>query len=111
VPSEVEVVEPEVRRLEDAARVAGEVRRDPEAHRGDTVLEQRLDRGIESGDDVLLRRRRAFDLDGAEDVPVPVDDAGEDLGAADVDSDDVGCSHGRAQPYRAAQVAPRPSRP
>jgi hypothetical protein len=32
------------------------------------------------------------------DVPVPVDDAGEDLRTADVHSDDEGFGHGRGLP-------------
>ena len=95
---EVEVVEGEVGRAQDATRASLEVGGNAEPDGGDPVVEHDLDGRVDGGEHVLLRRPRALHLVRALDHPVPVDDTGEDLGAAHVDSDDEGRSHGRRLP-------------
>ena len=71
--------------------------RDAEPDRPDVRLEQLLNRRLELANDGILRivGRRA--LMAAQDLPVPRDDAGQDLRAAEVDADRV-CVHAQRVP-------------
>src|SRR5207249_4175819 len=64
-------------------------RRDAEAEGRDVVAEQLLDRGIEPGQELLLRSDRRRVLAPPFNPSVAVDDPGQDLGAAEIDADDT----------------------
>jgi hypothetical protein len=95
VRAEVEVVERQVRRAQHTTRAAVEVRRDAEPECAHALVEERLHRLVDGLQHVLLRARGALDELPREDVALPVGEAGEDLGAADVHADDEGGAHDR----------------
>ena len=91
---QIDVVEREVHRVQDAPGSALEVRRDAVADRGDAVVEERLDGGVERREHVLLGFARAGHLVLLQHVPFAIDEAGEDLRAPHVERDDDGSLHG-----------------
>ena len=94
---EIDVVEREVHRAQDAARSALEVRRDAVADRGDALVEERFDGLVERGEDAFLRTVRARHLVLGEDRSVPIDEAREDLRSSHVEADDDGSLQGGGQ--------------
>ena len=66
---EIDVVEREVHRAQDAPRAALEVRRDAVADRGDALVEERLDGLVQSREHAFLRSVRARDLALCVDSP------------------------------------------
>jgi hypothetical protein len=97
VGGEVEVVQREIRRAQDATGGVVEVGGNAEADRPRLLVQQCLDRCVERLQDILLRGPGTLDEVPPEDVPLPVGDPREDLRAADVHSDDEGSAHDRGQ--------------
>ena len=87
--AKVKSLERNVHRSLDTSGLLIETRRNPEAETDYAVLDQLLDGGVEPCEERVLRfgRRRRLPpmLDGA----VAMNDAGQDLRAAEVDADDA----------------------
>ena len=73
--------------------------RDPEADRADAIVRaERLDRPVDLRQEPVLRVRRSRPFVPPDDLPVPRDDAGEDLRPAQVESDRMRAVHSQSVP-------------
>ena len=97
---EVDVVDRQVDRTEGLARAPIEIRGDAVAHRATPSSRSLLDDLVERGEQLLLRARRARDLDRPPDLAVAGDVSGEDLRPADIHADRT------FRPHRAATIPP-----
>ena len=91
--AERRVLERHVDGADDDAALLVDRRRGAEADGGDRIVQQLGDRGLELGEDVLLRVVRCRALVPADDAPVAGNDAGKDLRAAEVHSDRMARLH------------------
>ncbi len=98
MPGEVEVVEREVRRAENATGAPFEIRGNAEADRPDRVSENRVDGFVERLQKGFLGGFRTLLLVTMMDDSLPIDDTGADLRPANVNSDHEGSGHGRGLP-------------
>src|SRR5262249_41864678 len=92
-------VEGDVHGLHRTAAPLVDRRRNPEAERGDLVVEQLLDRAVEPGEQVILRRDGGRVLAVVLDTTVTSDDSRQDLGPAEVDPDDAFSVQSARLPY------------
>ena len=102
-PSEIEIVEREVRRVQDPPGSALEIRRDAVADRHHRLVEELVDRGVERSQHVRLGLARAMHLVPRVHVPVPIHESGQDLRTAHVEPDHEGSRHGAG--YHSARMA------
>ena len=91
---QIDALERKVRRAQDSPRTALEVGGDPVTDRYDTLVEKLLDSCVQRRQDVRLQLARAVHLMPCDDLSVAIDQAGEDLGSADVQSDNERSGHG-----------------
>jgi polyisoprenyl-teichoic acid--peptidoglycan teichoic acid transferase len=98
---EVDVVKRQVRRPQTSARAAVKIHRHAVADRCDGPVQHFRHHVVERREHGLLRLPRGRDLRGGADVSVTIDDAGEDLRPAEVDTDHA------LRPHSAATIPPR----
>jgi hypothetical protein len=92
------VGERDVHGADDAPSHLIDRRGDTEAEGDDAVLAELVDGGVQLRDDCVLRARVRRPLVSPQDLTLAVDEACEDLRAANVDSNGEGCIHRRRVP-------------
>src|SRR3954453_21380974 len=89
----------DVDRLQRAAGLLVDRRRQPEAEARDVVGAELLDRSIEPGEQLVLRAGRSRGLPAPLHLSPVVDDPGQDLGTAEIDADDTFSVQSARLPY------------